>query len=425
MPAEYSEPVDFFPRVVRPLLRAREDTLPGSSPDPTELYALARSRHRLAQTNFDPDRGAGMQTLSPAELEERRCESQLADLIPALLRAPRGDHLQVTTVHDCAGYVLWRFGSGEAAQKADSLGLVEGACWAEDAVGTTGASTSLIERRGLQCIADEHYAASHHGFACAATPLYDPWDQRLRGILNSTTPKEHAHPNTLPMVELLARHVEERARQVHEAGFAPLREAAWRALLKLGTPGVVTDRCGHVVESHKIAARKPPVLLLPTPVHDQPFECPALGGWWVIERLGSGWLWRPTGAEPQPATRVELDVRQPAQWSLTVHWSGTSIRYDLTSKKYVEVLFLLAWTRAGRRGPELGQDLYDGYTAKGTVRCLFSRMRQQFGRELFHSDPYRFSNHLDVRLTMPDDIAELLPFSTAPAICRIRSGRYT
>lgn len=262
---------------------------------------------------FDPNCGAGKRTLGSAELEKRRCESQLADLIPALLRAPRGgDHLQVTTVHDSAGWVLWRFGSDDAVQNADSLGLKEGACWAENVVGTAGVPVALIERRGLRCIADEHYTVSHRGFACAATPLYDPWDQRLVGALNSTTLKENAHPNTLPMVELLARYVEERARQAHEAEFAPLRELAWLTLPKLGTPAVVTDRCGHVVESRKII-RKPLVLLLPTPVHDQPFECAALGGRWVIDRLGPGWLWRPIDANPMPATLVELDVHQPAQ----------------------------------------------------------------------------------------------------------------
>jgi hypothetical protein len=424
MPAEYSEPVDLLCRVVESLLRARGDTLPGSPPDRAEVEAIACSQHRLAQTGFDPDRGAGMQPLIPAELEKRRRESQLADLIPALLRAPQGaDHSQVTTVHDFAGYVLWRFGSDEALQKADSLGLVEGACWAEDAVGTNAAGTALIERRGLRCIAEEHYVASHHGFACAATPLYDAWDQRLLGVLNVTTLKKNAHPSTLPMVELLARLVEGWARQAHEAEFTPLRKIAWPVLLKLGTPAVVTDRCGHVVESLKIV-RKPPVLLLPTQVRDQPFECPQLGGWWVIERLGSGWLWRPTGAAHMLATRVELDVRQPTRWSLTVHWSGTSIRYELT-RKYAETLFLLARMPEGRKAPELGRDLCNGYTADSTVRCLLSRMRQEFGHELFDSNPYRFRDHLDVRLNMPDNITDLLPFSTAPAICRIRAGADT
>ena len=422
MPAEYLEPVDFFCRAVKPLLQAREYMLPGGPPARAEVEAIAWSRHRLAQTGFDPDRGPGMRTLTSAELEKRRRESRLADLIPALLRAPQGDdHSQVTTVHDSAGYVLWRFGSDEALQKANSLGLVEGACWAEDAVGTNAAGTALIARRGLRCIAEEHYVVSHHGFACAATPLYDAWDQRLLGVLNATTLKENAHPSTLTIVELRARLVEEWARKAHEAEFTALRETARPALLKLGTPAVVTDRCGHLVDSQNIVG-KPPVLL-PSPVHDQPFECPQLGGWWVTERLGSCWLWRPTGADPMPATRVELDVRHPTRWSLTVHWSSTSIRYELTSTRYVEVLFLLARMPKGRQAPELEQDLFNGFTADGTVRSLFSKMRQKFGHELFHSNPYRFRDHLDVRLNMPDDIADLLPLSTAPAICRIRAAR--
>jgi hypothetical protein len=118
---------------------------------------------------------------------------------------------------------------------------------------------------------------------------------------------------------------------------------------------------------------------------------------------------------------VELDVRQPMRWSLTVHRAGTSLRYEL-SKRHVEVLFLLAWLPAGRTAAELVQDLYGGFAATGTVRSLFSRMRNEFGHELFHSEPYRFRDHLDVTVNKPDNLAELLPFSTAPAICRIRAG---
>lgn len=349
MPAEYSEPTDLH--AARLLLQVREDTLPGCRSAIEDIKAIVRSRHRLAQKVLDPAHGADMRALSDEQLTRHRRESGLTDHIPALRKDLADcDHSQVTTVHDAAGWVLWRFGSAQALRNGESLGLVEGASWREDAVGTNAAGTALIECRGLLCIAREHYLASHHPFACAATPLRDAGGQQLFGVLNATTLAKMAHPNTLLMVKMAARAVEDRIRKAHNDKLASLREA------------------------------------------------------------------------PR-ATSVELDVRQPARWSLTVHRAGTSTRYDLTSKKYVEILFLLAWTRAGRRTTDLVQDLYGGFAEKETVRGYFFRMRQEFGDDLFHSNPYRFADHLDVSLNKPDDLAALLPFSTAPAIRRIHASR--
>jgi GAF domain len=409
-------------RAVKLLLQARENTLGWRQSNLREVFAIVRSHDRLTQKSLDPARGAGMRSLSVAELEKRRRESGLAELVPVLWQALHdGDDLQAVTVHDPAGWVLWRSGSTKALRIANSLGLREGACWSEDAVGTNAAGTALIERRGLLCIAHDHYVASHYPFACAATPLHDAWDRRrLLGILNVTTPKKKAHANTLTMVELAAGLVPIQIRKAHDDKLTPLREAAFPTLHRLGTPAVLTDGCGHVVAAQKIAL-KHPVLPLPTQVSDQPFDCPVLGGRWVVEPFKSGWLWRPAGAGSTPATRVELDVRQPMRWSLTVHRAGTSLRYNL-SKRHVEILFLLAWLPAGRTAAELVQDLYGGSATTGTVRSLFSRMRNEFGRELFPSEPYRFGDHLEVMLYKPDNLADLLPFSTAPAICRIRAG---
>jgi hypothetical protein len=414
------EMVDPMPAELKLFLRAREKALGERQSNRREVSAIVESHHRLTQKNLDPARGAGMRPLSAAELEKHRRESDLAELVPALRRALQdGDDLQVITVHDSAGWVLWRFGS---LRIADSLELFEGACWREDAVGTNAAGTALIERRGLLCIANEHYVASHYPFACAATPLYDAWDQRrLLGILNVTTLKNKAHANTLTMVELAARLVPGQVRQAHEDTLTPLREAALSTLHKLGTPAVLTDGCGHVVQSQKITI-KHHVLPLPAQVSDRPFDCPMLGGRWVIEPFMSGLLWRPAGEDSLPATRVELDVRQPTRWSLTVHRAVISISYDL-SKRYAEILLLLAWLPTTRRtATELVRDLYGGFATTETVRSHFSRMRKEFGHELFDSEPYRFGDHLDVTLHKPDDLTELLPFSTAPAIRRIRAG---
>ncbi|MDQ2880034.1 MAG: hypothetical protein M3Y48_01945 [Actinomycetota bacterium] len=407
-------------REVRRLLQARANTLPGHRADNEQVLAIARSHYRSARKGLDPDRGAGVRILSAAQLERRRRESGLAGLIPDLrMIAERGDRWQLTTVHDLDGWVLWRFGAAETLHLGDSFGLIEGACWREDAVGTTAAGTAAILGGGLLCIDREHYVASHHGFTCAATPLFDGWDRSLRGVFNATTLASMTHRNTLVMVELAARSAEERARNADDLKLRAMGEAAGRTLSRFETPAVLTDHRGRVAASHRITL-KHQVLQLPTQVSNQPFVYPRLGGCWVVEPFSTGLLlWRPASADhTPPPTRVELDVHQPTRWSLTVHGDGTSTEYNLT-KKHAEIFFLLAWTPAGRTSAELGQDLYGGFAARSTVRALLCRVQKEFG-PMFDSEPYRFKDHLEVKVSIPGNLGELLPFSSAPAICRIR-----
>lgn len=421
MPAKKSELAD-PQRAARLVLRRRADMLPGSRPAIAEAEVIVRSQRRVTQRGLNRTRGSGMRALSFEQLETRRREFGLAEFIPWLRQVlDGGDNSQIITVHDPAGWVLWRFGGSPTARRnSDALGLIEGACWGENTVGTNAAGAALVERQGLLCIGCEHYAISHYPFACAATPLYDPWGHRLLGALNATTLVQMVHPNTLPMLKLAATLVSEWGRKTHDDKLDPLRDAAWKILPRLGTPAVVTDGCGHVAISQQISS-KLRVLPLPTPISDQPFNYPKLGGSWIIEPFRNGWLWRPSDQEPLQATRVELDVSQPDRWSLTVHWTHVSTQYYLTSKKYVEILFLLAEARQGLHAAELSRDLYGNPRQAPTVRSHFSKMQKELGVELFRSDPYRFMDHLDVTLNRPVDLADLLPFSTAPAVCRIRT----
>ena len=420
MPGEQRKPERMINRsYAQRLLRMRENMLPGHRADIRDVVAIVRSRRRSVRQCADPARSTDVSRLDLAERVKRCRESGLADLNPRLSSIfRRGNDLHVITVHDLDGWVLCRYGSNQAQEIADVLGLVEGACWAETAVGTNAAGTALIEDRGLFCLAHEHHADSHHPYFCAATPLHDPWNRRQLGVLNVTTLVESATPDTLLLVELAARYAEQEAAKTYAHQLMLLREAAASTLSTLGTPAVITDRRGRVAAAPLIT-RRPRELPFPTGL-DQPFECSQLGGWWVVEPFRSGWLWKRVDADHTSMTRVELDVRQPTRWSLTVHGGGTSTPYDL-SKKCAEILFLLARTSVGRTAAELAQDLYGDSAKKETVRVLIRRVRKLCGG-LLDSEPYRFKDHLEVTVKKPDDLADLLPSSAAPTICRIRAG---
>lgn len=71
--------------------------------------------------------------------------------------------------------------------------------------------------------------------------------------------------------------------------------------------------------------------------------------------------------------------------------------------------------RPGRSASQLAEAVFGDPARKVTVRAEMSRIRRYLGPFLEHR-PYRFCEGTDVELLLPDDPADLLPHSAAPAV---------
>ncbi|MEV4432319.1 GAF domain-containing protein [Streptomyces sp. NPDC049555] len=399
-----------------------EATLAGQAPPARPRPLIGESWHRVRRHGVDPETGRPAAPIGPDEIEHRRHTSQLAGLLPQVREGLRETvdavhHLIV--VADADGRLLWREGTAAVRRSADRLGFEVGAAWTEEQVGTNGIGLALVERRPVQVHSAEHYVRSHHSWTCAAAPLHDPRDGRLLGVLNVSGPAPAFNPATLALVTAVAKVAEAELRTRHWESVDRLRSVAAPMLARLGGRALAVDRDGWTAAVSGMA----PVgrVVLPREVRPGPAWLPSLGPC-TVEPLPDGWLLRLDEARDAdaPPGRVVLDLRLARCWTVTV--SGPSGRWSHElSPRHAELLYLLARHPAGRTAAELAADLFGDASRTVTVRAELSRLRRTLGGVLGHR-PYRFADGLRVELRTPQDPADLLPYSTAPAIVAARRG---
>ncbi len=175
---------------------------------------ISQSWARSARYQVDADLGILTDHLNPDELVFRRGTSPLRAVVP--LAAALADNTGLLiVVADADGRVLWRAGDHSALHRADQDGHSDGACLAEQVIGTGGISVALAARHPVLVRGAEHYRQSQHDLAAAAAPVRHPGDGRLLGALNLTAPLRTAHPAMLQVIDETARQAERHIGHLH------------------------------------------------------------------------------------------------------------------------------------------------------------------------------------------------------------------
>ncbi|MDT8910004.1 GAF domain-containing protein [Amycolatopsis sp. PS_44_ISF1] len=381
-------------RHARVLARLHEAAVAGAALPSHPRPVIGASWQRMRRLGVDPDQGAPSVVLGPEEVEQRRRESGLAPLLPMLRGglislAEQAGHIMV--VVDDGGHLLWRDGSVPVRRRADGIGFVEGIDLQERSVGTNAPGTALVARRSVQVYSAEHYARAQHDWTCAAAPLRDPRDGRLLGAVDLSGPAATVHPNTLALVDAVARLAEAQLRTEHLGELQRLRGFAVTALAKVSGRALVTDAHGWIAAAAGLAPADR--VLLPRTAKPGRTWLPAYGSC-LLEPLPGGWLIRLVDQEEAPPARVELDVRVPGEPVLTV--GGASGEWTCrVSPRHAELLYVLASHRNGRTASQLSLALFGDAGRAGTVRAEISRLRRIVGG-IVVGRPYRFADNLEV-----------------------------
>lgn len=349
--------------------------------------AIEQSWGRMLRLGLDPDHGGARQPLGIEELERRRQETRLARVLPTLhsgllQAAEAAGHIMVIT--DADGLVLWIDGHRGVRKRADSIALIEGSDWAEDAMGTSGVGTALAMRAPVRVHSAEHFVQACHGWSCAAAPLRDPRDGRLLGVADVSGPAATAHPTVLSLVTATSRWAEGELRLTHSRELDRLRAIAAPVLARIHGKAVAVDRYGWTAA---VTGMAPPDGRLPLPRSPQDGRVwlPSLGTC-TIEPLPGGHLLRVADdAEDGPPApgRLVLDVRHPHRWLIAFSGPSGTWMHEL-SPRHAEVLLVLATHPGGRSAAQLADDLFGDRSRVVTVRAAMSRLRRRFGAVLAH-----------------------------------------
>lgn len=92
-------------------------------------------------------------------------------------------------------------------EKAERVALRPGVSWAESSKGTNAIGTALILEKSICVQGDDHFFQSNHFLSCAAAPILDH-SGNVIGVLDASGDKRFFHANTLALVEMCARTIE-------------------------------------------------------------------------------------------------------------------------------------------------------------------------------------------------------------------------
>ncbi|MEO3974313.1 GAF domain-containing protein [Streptomyces sp. CAU 1734] len=383
---------------IRLLKGVREAALSGRRPPVGPRADIADSWRRLLRDGVDPERIRPVGLLPLQEIERRRYDSALREVLPVLRDglvsiAEAAQHVMI--VADAEGRLLWREGKTAVLRKADAHGFVLGADLSEEFMGTNAVGTSLVTRRPIQVHAAEHFVAAHHSWTCAGVPVTDPRDGRLLGVITACGPLSTLHPTTLALVTSVTRLAEAELRTAHLAALDRLRGVAAPLLGRLAGRAVAVDPNGW--PAAVVGMPPPGRLTLPRAPADGRCWLPSLG-MCTMEPLPGGWLVRVEEYDPaaDAATRVVLDLSRPRRASVTVSCATGSWTQEL-SPRHAELLRALALHREGRSAAELAGDLFGDPSRTVTVRAEMSRLRRHLAQVLA-SRPYRFAEGVRVEV---------------------------
>lgn len=94
--------------------------------------------------------------------------------------------------------------------RLDRILLAPGYVYAEDAVGTNGMGTALVQRSSATVAGEEHFADALTIVASAGAPIADPRSGRTLGVIDLTTLAGEGNALMLPLATRGAREIEQR-----------------------------------------------------------------------------------------------------------------------------------------------------------------------------------------------------------------------
>lgn len=400
------------------LRRTRDAVLSGARSPDSPRTTIAASWRRVAACGLEPGSSPGVAPLTDGELERRRSQSRLGELVPRLRNSLSSviEAGQMLVIADADGRVLWRSGSSGVRRMADGLGFIGGSAWTEGNVGTNAIGTCLVLGEGVQIQGPEHFVESHTRWGCVAAPLKDPWSGRTLGVVDLSGPTRGMHPAELALVEMAARLTALEIVDQRRSELDRLRARAAPILARLTGDALAVDGDGHLAVG--IGSRMPERVALPSDVAGGPVWLPTLGAA-LAEPLSGGWLLRLGGDEDDVPTHLLLDLTGTP--CLRVSGASGSWSRHL-SPRHAEILVALVAAGAeGRSATALALDLFDDAERVVTVRAEMSRLRRAAGSVLL-SGPYRIAPGVTTSVELPVDPMAALPGSSAPAVLRLRSG---
>lgn len=220
---------------------------------------IRQSWERCRQYGLSPEAAF----LSPVPTTEeiirrRRNRKELIDVAEPFMRTilnATPDARFIISLVDADGYVLSLAGDSRLQAAFRKHNFFVGARWREEEVGTSSIVISLLARRPVQVVGEQHYCKRFHPYTCAASPLITK-EGELLGCLCISGQKRDIYPNTLGMTiaigEAIAKQVELR-RALADLQFSNRCQEA--IIDSIFSGFMIIDRNGNIAQMNELGGK--------------------------------------------------------------------------------------------------------------------------------------------------------------------------
>lgn len=120
----------------------------------------------------------------------------------------------VIVLTDENGIILSVNGNDEFKKEVMKYGFDVGACWSEESVGTNGIGNCLSLGQPICVVGEEHFVKRWRKYACAASPIRDPFSGEIIGSLDLSCRASDFHIFSLGIVQSLTDILEGTLRNI-------------------------------------------------------------------------------------------------------------------------------------------------------------------------------------------------------------------
>lgn len=193
--------------VQRRFATARSEFLDtGKTPTPAVSGLVAASWSRSLSAGVD---AARLQVPYYDDLDVRPPLARMADPVLKLLGEETFGFPVSVALTDNRARILRRVDMGPTIGRLlDEVQLSEGFQYAEDEVGTNGIGTVFESGQSVLVVGSEHFQEGLSPFACAGSPIRNPFSGRIEGVLDLTCFTEHATPLMRSLVRSVTQDIE-------------------------------------------------------------------------------------------------------------------------------------------------------------------------------------------------------------------------
>ncbi|MBW8372790.1 GAF domain-containing protein, partial [Stenotrophomonas sp.] len=156
----------------------------------------------------------------------------------------------IALLTDEAGWILDAEGNPAFLDKAGRVALMPGVRWDETTVGTNAIGTAIVEGRSVEVRGGEHYFAPHGILTCSATPIFDPYGQRV-GVLDISGDARQQHLHARVLARQAVAHIEHRYFEAGLGDCEVVRLHHDAGLLGTAREGVLGFRNGRLVAANR------------------------------------------------------------------------------------------------------------------------------------------------------------------------------